>query len=730
MSATYIQTNRPLRLTTPLGKDVLLLERIVGIESVSALFRFQLDLLSEQPNLDASKLLGQAISIDIDFGEDGAHTRHIGGIVSHFIQLERGRRFTRYKAEIVPQLWLTTLAQDSRIFQEKKIDEIAAEVLSGLDFKIELTGQYEPSNYRVQYRETDFTFLSRVLENEGIYYFHSHSSGGHQLLLSDASQQAPSCDGPSSQVKAVPADAIPLAMENPVVFSLTREEGVISSKWKLWDHTFELPGKNLEASEPVVSPLQSVMPSAEVYDYPGNYAQRFDGIDRGGGERAGDLQKIFDENRRVVGLRARAGASRQTTLRGESNYPFLTPGHLITIEGHYRSEFNGEYFIVSVTHQASVETYDDGGRSPFSYRNSFVCVPKDRPFAPPRVAPLARVTGAQTAVVVGPSGSEIFTDKYGRVKVQFHWDRQGQQDSDSSCWVRVATPWAGKNWGMITIPRIGSEVVVDFLEGDPDRPIIVGMVYNAESMPPYTLPDNATQSGLKTRSSLDGSPDTFNEIRFEDKKGAEELYVHAEKNLNSVVENDETRKVGFAKQDAGDQTVEVFNNQTVKVGAGEGEASDGSQSVTIYKDQTLVLETGNQTVTLKEGDRSITLDKGNESILLTMGSREVSLDQGDDKLTIKSGNLTTKLDMGNATLELGMGNAETKAGAGAIKQEAMQGIEMKVGQSSIKIDQAGITIKGMMVKVEGTVQTEVKGLMTQVNGDAILTVKGGVTMIN
>jgi type VI secretion system secreted protein VgrG len=266
-------------------------------------------------------------------------------------------------------------------------------------------------------------------------------------------------------------------------------------------------------------------------------------------------------------------------------------------------------------------------------------------------------------VVVGPSGEEIFTDKYGRVKVQFRWDRQGTNDGNSSCWVRVATPWAGKQWGAIHIPRIGQEVVVAFEEGDPDQPIIVGSVYNAEQMPPYSLPDNKTQSGMKSRSSLEGGPDDFNELRFEDKKGSEDIYFHAQKDFHRVVENDDDLKVGH------------------------------DQTITIHNDRTATIEEGNDKLTIEKGDREVKIEMGNDSLLISMG------------------NQTTRLDLGKS------------------ETEAMQSIELKVGQSSIKVDQTGVTIKGMMVKVEGQIQTEVKGLMTNVSGDAILQVKGGLTMI-
>ncbi len=296
--------------------------------------------------------------------------------------------------------------------------------------------------------------------------------------------------------------------------------------------------------------------------------------------------------------------------------------------------------------------------------------------------------GTQTAVVVGPSGEEIFTDKYGRVKVQFFWDRQGKKNADSSCWIRVGTLWAGKQWGAIHIPRIGQEVIVAFEEGDPDQPIIVGSVYNADQMPPYNLPDNKTQSGLKSRSSLKGGTDDFNQLRLEDKKGSEEIYFHAQKDFNRVVENNDTLKVGSSKAD------------------------DGSQTVEVWKDRTETVKTGNEKITIEKGNRTVTLNTGNDLHQMKQGNRDVKIDMGNDSLKISMGNHTTKLDLGKS------------------ETEAMQSIELKVGGNSIKIDQTGVTIKGIMVSIEGQAMLDAKAPMTTVKGDGMLTLKGGITMIN
>jgi len=306
---------------------------------------------------------------------------------------------------------------------------------------------------------------------------------------------------------------------------------------------------------------------------------------------------------------------------------------------------NQSYLLLSVVHKATIPNYVGSQNEEFSYDNRFEGIPITVPFRPPRVTRKPVLAGSQTAVVVGTSGEEIYVDKYGRVKVQFFWDRDGKKDENSSCWIRVSQIWAGKNWGWVTLPRIGQEVVVDFLEGDPDRPLIVGRIYNAEQMPPYTLPDNSTQSGIKTRSSKGGSGSNANEIRFEDLSGSEDLLIHAEKDMHTEVEHDDTQSV------QNDRKIEV----------------DGKHTETIT------------------GDTSITITQGNQS---------------------------TKISLGSAT------------------HEAMQQIELKVGQSTIVLTQQGITIKGLMISIQGTVQLEAKAPMTTVNADALLTLKGGITMIN
>jgi type VI secretion system secreted protein VgrG len=355
----------------------------------------------------------------------------------------------------------------------------------------------------------------------------------------------------------------------------------------------------------------------------------------------------------------------QFVVNGTSRCRAFRAGVNFKLKKHYRTDTNKDYFLTSVIHDAQDSTYRQDRNKAHYYNNSFKAIPKTVPYRPSRDTRRPTVHGTQPALVVGKAGEEIWVDKYGRVKVQFYWDRLGKKNEDSSCWCRVSQIWAGKNWGWMTIPRIGQEVLVDFLEGDPDRPIIVGRVYNAEQMPPYTLPANQTQSGIKSRSSKGGGAEDYNEIRFEDLKDSEKITVHAQKDMDTTVEHDDTQH--------------VQNDRTINV--------DGKHTETIVKDTT---------ITITQGNHSTTLNKGNQS---------------------------TQLDMGNQSTTLKLGNQSTNVNLGKIDMTAMQSITLTVGESSIKIDQVGVTIQGMIIKVAGT-------LMTEVDGELMLTLKGGFTFIN
>lgn len=740
-----------LSVTTPAGESFAV-TAFEGREGVSRLFEYQIDLLAASNAVAFDTMLGRGVTVRLLLA-DGA-PRHFHGLVRSVAQGgtthdAAGYERTAYRLTLVPALWTLTRRQQSRIFQQLTVPDILKKVLTGLDSKYELHGTYEPRNYCVQYRETDFDFACRLMEEEGIFYFFRHADGAHSMVIADAPAAHPALPGAPVAFEPMRGGVRP----DDSVYTWQKEQTLTAGKVLLWDHTFEMPGRTHEASAPVratvqVGPVSHKLAvggndALELYDYPGEYAKRFDGIAPGGSDRAADVQKIAQDNARTAKLRMQAEEARALKTEGASTCRRFVSGHKFTLEKHATGD--GEYVLLELEHEARAGDVALSGTSPaFAYKNRFVCAPAGLPFRPARATPRPHVPGCQTATVVGPAGEEIFVDKYGRVKVQFHWDREGKRDANSSCWVRVATSWAGKQWGAVHLPRIGQEVVVDFLEGDPDRPIIVGSVYNAEQMPPYALPDNKTQSGVKSRSSPQGTDEMFNELRFEDKKGEEQVFLQAQKDLKVVVENDETRTVGH------DRTTLVTRHDTLdlKNQPKEGDAlGSGNQTITIHK--------GNQSTTLKEGNQTVTLDKGNQDVALkdgnrtldvkgtetttiksdrkvtvTEGNQTIVVQKGNQKVQVKMGNDETIIDLGNYTLTVKMGNIDIKANLGKITIEAMQGIELKCGQSSVKVDQTGVQVKGIMTKIEGMAMAQMKSPMTQVNGDGMLIAKGGITMIN
>lgn len=615
MPEAFRQENRFLFVNTPLGPNKLLLESYTGHEAISELFSFQLELLSEDQRIDFASLLGKRISFGVS-GKEGAQPRHIHGIVTAFAQLPSRERVAHYRATVSPDIWKLTRKRQSRIFQHQSVPDTLKAVLAEFDVKYDLRRAYKPREYCVQYRESDFEFISRLMEEEGIFYFFKQAGDGDKLILADTPAAHSDIPGGATIVY----DEIEGGERfEQRIFDWQKTQRWDSGRYSLWDHCFELPHNNLEATQEI---LPDVMvgktdhqlnvggnaPGMEVYDYPGGYGKH---VECGPGE---DVSQLFDENKRA----AQGGMERieaaQFVIRGQSDVHNLIPGYRFTLERHFNGD--GQYVITSVTHSAREGAFYSGEKEqPEHFSNIFTCLPVVLPYRPQCSMPKPQVRGCQTAYVVGPPGEEIYTDKYGRVKVQFHWDREGANNDKSSCWVRVASFWAGKGWGAIHLPRIGQEVVVDFLEGDPDRPIVVGSVYNAENMPPYPLPDNRTQSTLKSRSSKGGGTDNFNEIRFEDKTGSEEVYFQAEKDLNSLIKHDETRtvkndrtvKVGHddskevthdLKLTVGhDRTTSISNNDSTTIGSNNSETVGSNESISIGSNQSVTIG-GNQTVTI------------------------------------------------------------------------------------------------------------------------------------
>lgn len=565
---------RVMEISTPLGEDVLLFHRMNAREELSRLSEFQLALLSERSDINLDAIMGKNVTVKLELPDD--KKRFFNGYVTRFAQIGTHGRYHLYHATVRPWLWFLTRTSNCRIFQEMTVPDIIKKVLdeySVADVKFELSGTYRVWEYCVQYRETDFNFISRLMEQEGIYYYFKHQDGRHTLTIADSYTAHSAVEG-YEQIAFIPNDRVARPEQEHIDdWNFSRE--IQPGRYVLDDFNFKTPSLDLQTKTKISRKHE--LADYEVFDYPGIYT-------------------VTGEGEHYVKTRLEEIHSQFEFAHAKSNARGITVGSLFKLTGHARVDQNREYLTTSASFYLEFSEYEamEGGGS--TYSCSFAAMNSAEPFRPQRITPKPFVQGPQTAMVVGPAGDEIYTDKYGRVKVQFHWDRFGKSDENSSCWMRVSHPWAGKNWGMVAIPRITQEVIVDFLEGDPDQPIITGRVYNAESMPPYELPANMTQTGVKTRSSKGGSAANFNEIRFEDKKGAEQLFIHAEKNQDIEVENDETHWVGHDRKKTidndetshikHDRTETVGNNEKITIGVDRTESVGSNETITIGVDRT------------------------------------------------------------------------------------------------------------------------------------------------
>ncbi len=634
------QENRTLYLDTPLGKDFLLLNKFTAVEKISGMFHIEAQLLHaedeeghEPTDIDPSEILGKAVTITVT-QRDGT-SRTFNGMVNSFSKGNRNARFSFYDVTIVPHVWLLTQKFQSRIFQHKTIPQILEEVFKGFEFSNEIQGTFKPRNYCVQYQESDFDFACRLMEEEGIYYYFEHTESKHKMILANTTQSHQ--DAPSKNIInyniSLETDEGFIPRINDLKIGYRLQSGKITNR----DYTFQLPTNNLESQQPSLYTIGDNQ-KLEIYNHPGGYARKVDGIDKMGGEDSSNLQNVFDDKQRVTETMMNALDSQYNVLIGESNCCSLTAGHRFGLQKHPNNKLNAQYVITEIKHEAVQNpSYISEAEEETPYENEFNCIPHGQGtplYCPPQVTPKPTIQGAQTAVVVGPGGEEIFTDKYGRVKVQFNWDRHGQNDADSSCWVRVAQVWASSGWGSMFIPRIGMEVIVHFINGDPDQPIITGCVYNPETMPAYTLPDEKTKSGIKSNSSQGG--DGFNEFRIEDKKGEEQIFIHGEKDLDVRIKNDakeiikndrhliveenQFEKVGADKhlKVNGDKNEEVTGTvsekaQNMQLKATQNYAIDGTSEVHIKGGQNVVIES-NTSLTLKVGSSFVSLSPANVSI--------------------------------------------------------------------------------------------------------------------
>lgn len=703
MSETLaVQTGRLLSLTTPLGPDVLIPVALSGSEAMSRLFRFTVDAVSSDVAVAPSSILGQPVTLAI--AREGREPRCMHGIVQRF---ESGAKFAdgsrAYRLELVPSLWLLTRTSDFRIFQDVGVLDIVETLLSDAgiaDFEIKsVSGDHPARPYRVQYRETDFAFFSRLLEEEGLYYYFRHEENRHTLVISDGTAGYGQCADASCEHAATQQGQAEIIQRWTPTYSFR------SGVWTLGSYNFETPDAVLQASSPTALPYASFQ-KWERYDYLGTYTD----VDAGQ-----SLSKVRIETEEAAYER----------VSGAGAYRGFAPGTVFELTRHpIDAEARRSYVLVEVRHEAEDRSHLGHGGALPSYSNSFECLPSSVPFRPERATPRPVVHGLETAVVTGPSDEEIYCDSYGRIKIHFHWDRKGASDETSSCYVRVAQIAAGRNRGTQFVPRIGMEVLVAFLDGDPDRPLVVGSVFNGYNMPSYSLPTNKTQSGIKTRSSKQDSTQTSNELRFEDKKDSEEIYMHAQRNFTREVLHDDSHDIG--------------NNQTITVKKDRSLTVSGNDKTTVSLDRTVTVS-GNQKTAIEgdaglsvSGGRSVGVEGEEEHSNSASFSHSVAEDytltvDGDllikatGKITIQAGGTLSLNSGGNASLDSkgsftasASSSATVKAGS-SLSLSGGSDASMKAGSSA--------TVSGSTVSVKGSASGTF-------DGGGTANIKGGMINLN
>lgn len=649
-SGAITQENRLLKIKTPKENNYLLLQSFDLVESISELPSAECVVLHDEGKegynptiLDPKDVLGQNVTVYVT--TEDKTTRHFHGMVNGCTQMDRDRRYTYYKLNVVPTVWLLTQNVNSRIFQHETIPQILDKVLAGIPHEMQLGPvSWKPRNYVVQYRESDFDFISRLMEEEGIFYYFSYTEDGHRMIIcvDQQSHLEVPVRGEVDYGHLIEGEEF-VATVNKIAIDYHLQAGKVT----LWDHTFQKPHNNFEVSQPTRFKF-GINDNIEKYHYPAASTVKHDIIDKSQGERSTELQNMTDDIKRSVELKQQEIDAQHRIVRGSANVCTFMSGHKFKLKNHPSKGLNGNYVLTSVRHSAIQSPMYDTDMPEGGYWNQFECISwgessngeKAVPFRPARKTPKPMILTSQTATVVGPSGEEIYTDKFSRVKVQFHWDREGKGDPGSSCWARVAQSWASKNWGAMFIPRIGMEVLVHFLEGDPDQPIITGCVYNNDTMPPYTLPDEKTKSGIKSNSSPGGGG--FNEWRFEDKKGSEQIFIHAEKDMDVRVKND------YKELIVNDRHLIVQNNEHVEI------KSDKNEKIV--------------------GDHNEKVDG------------TYSLDAGSD--------IHEKAGM-NFAAAAGM-SMHLKSGVSTVI-EAGTSLTLKVGSNFININPAGVFIQGTMV---------------------------------
>ena len=619
-----------------------------GSESLSSLYNYSLVVMCDsKASVNFDDYLGKPVEVGVT---DGVQDRRFHGMVAGMRFESGGKRHNTYRMEMVPLLWLLTRSANVRIFQKKTTIDIIKLVVAGYGAVLvdSTKATLHKREYCVQYRESDFNFVSRLMEEEGIYYFFRHSAGKHEMVLVDAA---------NTHAFALGLNTLPY---NPVTGVIQHDEVVSRWIWSQYiqtgkvtvrDHHFMMPSSNFEKTEAAAGghPHGDI----EAYDHAIGLPPFADDP-----ESPSTLEFLVPQAGSFAKHRLEALQAMRATVEGSTNSIRLCAGARFKLAEHPVGKQDAEYVVQSTSIRLRNAGFETGGDKRAMHECDFIAYPSAVPYRAARLTPKPRVSGLQTATVVGPAGEEIFVDKYGRVKVQFHWDRTGEKNASSSCYVRVAQATAGKGFGAVMLPRIGQEVVVDFLEGDPDQPLIVGGVYNAQNMPPYVLPDNKTISTVKTNSSPGGGG--FNELKFDDKKGSELVFLQAQKDLTENVLNDVKTDIGH------DLTLTIKNDRTETVTAGKFD------------------------VTVKAGKHNLTVK---DDIKVTAQAK-YNLDATSD-VTIESKTKIT-FKVGQSVIEMTPSGVSIKS----VKIEAKADAQMALESAMVEAKASGVmTIKGSLVKV-------------------------------
>ena len=654
--AAWSRSRALLTMTSPLGADTLIPLSLDAREAISEPFEFDLRVVSQQGRIDPDSLLNHPVCVTLQ--ADGTPVRRFHGIVQG-LSTEGGVRgltvgqFEAYRLVVRPRLWFLSQTTDCRVYEKLSVADILKRLFTdaGLtDVTVQPSGAVR--EYTVQFDETDLQFAARLMEEEGYFYFFRHTDSAHTLIV--ANQNAAFTDIPTGTLH------LRAGVEgSKLITDWSRGAATARGKMKLQDYDPENADTPVQAEKPTT-------------------------LTTGGASQRDDFRwpaLTFDNSMATnrTQWEMEAAEARAALYDGASQFGGLVPGGKINLADQPALPTNGSYAVRVVSHHASDDTWlTQGGTA--SYANRFTVLPFAVPWRQPMATPRPRMTGIHTALVLGPdtaSGQavqsngqeEIFTDDLARVKMRFYWDHRSEATGGGACWARVVQPWAGKGWGAQFLPRVGTEVAVAFVDGDPDRPIVIGGLYNGRDTPIYAKADK-TKSGFRSRSSLTGGTADFSELTFDDKKGSELVFLHAQKDLTTEVEHDQSLTVDNCRVVTvkKDETVEIKNNQSIKV--------------------------------------------GNQQTLKVQSGRDTAIASGGDKLTVQAGDYTVGVS------------------SGAMKVTAMTSIELSVGSNTVKIDQSGVAITGLMLKLAGNTMLDMKAPMTSLKGDGMLTLKGGVMILN